>query len=431
MKASQLLDPQDFFAPRHLGSTDEQVQQMLKTLGLDSLKSLVDDAVPSNIRMAGSLEIGAAVGEQTALTELKAIADENQIFTSLIGMGYHDCVVPPVVQRNVLENPGWYTQYTPYQPEIAQGRLEALVNFQTMVGDLTGLPMANASLLDEGTAAAEAVSFCHAVGRGKKAGFFVVDGVHPQTIEVVRTRAEPMGIQLHVGAVDAIDFEEQDIFGILVQYPATDGSIEDHRALIRRAHDAGALVVMATDLLALTLLTPPGELGADVAIGSAQRFGVPLGAGGPHAAFMTTREQHKRHLPGRIIGVSKDVKGRPAYRLALQTREQHIRRDKATSNICTAQVLLAIMASMYGVYHGPRGLERIARRILGLTKVLGRRSDPARLRRRRPAVLRHAEGSHDGRTRGQQCSSCAARAKGINLRSYDDGKRGHLARRAQ
>ena len=370
MKASQLLDPQDSFIPRHLGSDREQMQKMLDHLGVSSVSALIEDAVPAAIRMNRSLEVVGPAGEQAALAELEALAAKNTVFTSLIGMGYHDTTVPPVIQRNVLENPGWYTQYTPYQAEIAQGRMEALVNFQTMVADLTGLPMANASLLDEGTAAAEAMSLCHAIGRGKKNGFFIIDGVHPQTIDVMRTRAEPLGFELHSGTAAQIDFDSQDLFGILIQYPATDGSIEDHRELINRAHDAGALVVMATDLMALTLLTPPGELGADVAIGSAQRFGVPLGAGGPHAAFMATREQHKRHLPGRIIGVSQDAMGRPAYRLALQTREQHIRRDKATSNICTAQVLLAIMASMYGVYHGPRGIERIARRVHGLTKVL-------------------------------------------------------------
>ena len=392
---------------------------MLEFLGLESLDALVDEAVPATIRMEGSLEIGPAVPEQTALTELASIAAGNEIFTSLIGMGYYDTVVPPVIQRNVLENPGWYTQYTPYQAEIAQGRMEALVNFQTVVADLTGLPMANASLLDEGTAAAEAVALCHAIGRGKKSGFFIVDGVHPQTVDVVQTRAAPVGFQLHSGPESAIDFEGQDLFGILLQYPATDGSIRDYRALISRAHDAGALVVVATDLLALTLLTPPGELGADVAIGSAQRFGVPMGAGGPHAAFMATREQHKRHLPGRIIGVSQDAAGRPAYRLALQTREQHIRRDKATSNICTAQVLLAIMASMYAVYHGPKGLQRIARRVHAMTKILavgltklgfdlGDQPFFDTLRIRLDA------------TKGQALID-AAQAQRINLRVYDGG----------
>ena len=419
MKASKLLDPQDSFIPRHLGSPDEKVTEMLRFLGLETLDALVGEAIPAAIRMNGVLEVGPSVGEQSALTELKAVAEQNECFTSLIGMGYADTIVPPVIQRNVLENPGWYTQYTPYQPEIAQGRLEALVNYQTMVADLTGLPMANASLLDEGTAAAEAMALCHAIARGKKSGFYVVDGVHPQTIDVIRTRATPLGFELFTGAADAIDFAKQDLFGLLLQYPATDGSIEDYSDLIRRAHDAGALVVVATDLLALTLLTPPGEIGADVAIGSAQRFGVPFGAGGPHSAFMATREQHKRHLPGRIIGVSKDATGRPAYRLALQTREQHIRRDKATSNICTAQVLLAIMASMYAVYHGPKGLERIGRRVRGLTGTLA-----AGLRRLgydlgdRPFfdTLRIRVDDAQG---GALLS--AARAARINLRAYDNG----------
>ncbi len=419
MKASQLLEPQDSFIRRHLGSSDEQIKSMLSVLGVKDLDALSSEAVPSGIRTPRPLEIGAAAGEQTALAELKSIADENEVYTSLIGMGYSDTIVPPVIQRNVLENPGWYTQYTAYQAEIAQGRMEALVNFQTMVADLTGLPMANASLLDEGTAAAEAMSLCHAIGRGKRNGFFVAEGVHPQTLEVVRTRAAPVGFDLFTGALDAVDFEQQDLFGVLLQYPATDGSVEDYEDLIKRAHDAGALVVVATDLLALTLLTPPGEIGADVAIGSAQRFGVPLGAGGPHAAFMATREVHKRHLPGRIIGVSKDVQGRPAYRLALQTREQHIRRDKATSNICTAQVLLAIMSAMYGVYHGPRGLERIARRVHGLTKTLA-----AGLRRLgfdlgdRPFfdTLRVRLAPDVGAR-----LMAAARARRINLRGYANG----------
>ena len=418
MKASQLLDPQDAFVPRHLGSPDADIQQMLDYLGVPSLDALVDEAVPRSIRMQGTLEVGAPVGEQAALAELKAVADQNEIFTSLIGQGYYDTIVPPVIQRNVLENPGWYTQYTAYQAEIAQGRMEALVNFQTMVADLTGLPMANASLLDEGTAAAEAVSLCHAIGRGKKSGFYVVDGVHPQTVDVVRTRCAPIGVNLTTGPADAIDFSQQDLFGVLIQYPGTDGAIVDYRGLISQAHDAGALVVVATDLLALTLLTPPGELGADVAIGSAQRFGVPMGAGGPHAAFMATREQHKRHLPGRIIGVSKDAAGRPAYRLALQTREQHIRRDKATSNICTAQVLLAIMASMYAVYHGPRGLERIGRRVHGMTKILARGLE------RLNVEIVHSVFFDTLRIRppsGQSGLIDAARQQRMNLRAFSNG----------
>src|SRR5881628_3566108 len=285
-------------------------------------------------------------------------------------MGYYDCITPPVIQRNILENPGWYTQYTPYQAEIAQGRLEALLTYQTMVADLTGLPLANASLLDEATAAAEAMMMCLRIkGDGKK-GFFVAQDCHPQTIAVLQTRAQPFGIALHIGPPEAIDFQKQDLFGILMQYPATDGAVRDYSALVGQAHAAGVMAVVATDLLALTLLRPPGECGADIAVGSSQRLGVPLGCGGPHAAFLSTKDEYKRQMPGRIVGLSRDAHGKPAYRLALQTREQHIRRDKATSNICTAQVLLAVIASMYAVYHGPKGLRAIAERVHRLTSRL-------------------------------------------------------------
>jgi glycine dehydrogenase len=371
-----LQTPGDRFVPRHLGPTDADIQEMLATLGLQSLDALIDATVPEGIRLRRPLKLDPPKSEHEVLTALQAIAGRNQVYRSFIGMGYYDCLTPPVIQRNILENPAWYTQYTPYQAEIAQGRLEALLNFQTMVADLTGLPVANASLLDEATAAGEAMSMCRAIARSRdvgtdaRCGFFVAQDCHPQTIAVLQTRAEPLGITLHVGPPDSLEFGRMGLCGVLLQYPATDGAIRDYSALIQRAHEAGALVVMATDLLALTLLRPPGEFGADIAVGSSQRFGVPLGFGGPHAAFISTKDDYKRQLPGRIVGVSRDAAGKPAYRLALQTREQHIRRDRATSNICTAQVLLAVMASMYAVYHGPEGLRRIAERVHGLTLVL-------------------------------------------------------------
>jgi glycine dehydrogenase len=336
---------------------------MLTALGLDSLNELVDRTVPKAIRTARPLQLEPARSEHALLAELKATAQQNEIFRSYIGMGYSDCFTPPVIQRNILENPGWYTQYTPYQAEIAQGRLEALLNFQTMVIDLTGLEIANASLLDEATAAAEAMALCYNL-KNREAGraFFVSSLCHPQTLEVLRTRAEPLGIELIVGDHRKFDFSRQ-VFGVLVQYPATDGALFDYRAFFARAHAADALVVVAADILSLALLTPPAELGADVCVGSTQRFGVPMGYGGPHAAFLSTKDAYKRQIPGRIVGLSQDSGGRPAIRLALQTREQHIRRDKATSNICTAQVLLAVMASMYAVYHGPEGVKGIAQHV--------------------------------------------------------------------
>jgi len=368
--------PTDVFVPRHLGPTDADIQEMLAILGLHSLDALIDATVPDDIRLRRPLKLRPHSTEHEVLSELQAMAGRNHVYRSFIGMGYYDCLTPPVIQRNILENPAWYTQYTPYQPEIAQGRLEALLNFQTMVADLTGLPVANASLLDEATAAGEAMYMCRAIARvggdqdDSGRGFFVAQDCHPQTIAVLQTRAEPLGIALHVGPPDSLEFGRMGLCGVLLQYPATDGAIRDYSALIQHAHEAGALVVMATDLLALTLLRPPGELGADIAVGSSQRFGVPLGFGGPHAAFISTKDDYKRQLPGRIVGVSRDAAGKPAYRLALQTREQHIRRDRATSNICTAQVLLAVMAGMYAVYHGPEGLLRIGERVHGLTLVL-------------------------------------------------------------
>ena len=366
-----LLEPGDVFERRHIGPSDREIAEMLQRLGYASLDELTDDTVPAAIRLSEPLELtgleGPPPGEFQLIERLREIASQNRVVRSCIGMGYSDAIVPPVIQRNILENPGWYTPYTPYQAEVSQGRLEALLNFQTLIADLTGLPLANASLLDEATSAAEALGMCVAIARSRKRGFFAAADCHPQTLGVLQTRASACGIELHVGQVNAIDFESQDLCGILLQYPATDGRIEDHRALAERAHAAGATVVVATDPLALTLLTPPGEFGADIAIGSAQRLGVPLGFGGPHAAFLATTQANVRKIPGRVAGVSVDAHGDPAYRLAIQTREQHIRRDKATSNICTAQVLLAIMASMYAVYHGPEGLRRIARRIHALT----------------------------------------------------------------
>ena len=358
----------DSFARRHIGPTEEEVRSMLSEVGYEDLDSLIDATVPKNIRLDRQLNLPAAKSETEALAELRAIANKNKLARSFIGAGYSDCITPPVIQRNILENPGWYTAYTPYQAEIAQGRLEALLNFQQMIVDLTALDIANASLLDEATAAAEAMSLCHAVAPNRKT-FFVADNCHPQTIAVVQTRAKPLGIEVKIGEHSCFRFDGT-VFGALVQYPATDGAIYDYSDVIRQAHDAGALVVVAADILALTLLKPPGEFGADVAVGNTQRFGVPLGFGGPHAAYFATRDQYKRHMPGRLVGVSHDAEGRAAYRLALQTREQHIRRDKATSNICTAQVLLAVIASMYAIYHGPKGLRAIAERVHRLTSQL-------------------------------------------------------------
>ena len=366
--SSQSLEPADEFVRRHIGPDAGQTAQMLQQLGFASLDAFIDAVVPAGIRLPKPLSLPPGRGEFAALNELRAIAGKNRVFRSFIGMGYSDCVTPPVIQRNLLENPGWYTQYTPYQAEISQGRLEALLNFQTMTSDLTALPIANASLLDEATAAAEAMHLCQNV-RPERRLFFVSQSCHPQTIEVVQTRARPLGIEVVVGDHQSFQCNEK-FFGALVQYPATDGAIFDYEPFARQVHAAGALLVVAADLLALTLLRPPGEFGADVAIGSAQRFGVPLGYGGPHAAFFATTEACKRLIPGRLVGVSKDSAGHPALRLALQTREQHIRREKATSNICTAQALLANIASMYAVYHGPAGLKNIARRVQRLTAAL-------------------------------------------------------------
>ncbi|WP_298906605.1 aminomethyl-transferring glycine dehydrogenase [uncultured Nostoc sp.] len=357
------------FAPRHIGPNSDDIQQMLKVLGFSSLDALINQTVPHAIRLERSLKLPEPESEYAALTWLKKVAAKNQVFRSYIGMGYYDSITPPVIGRNILENPGWYTAYTPYQPEIAQGRLQALLNFQTLIIDLTGLEIANASLLDEATAAAEAMNLSYGVSKNQANAYFVSGECHPQTIDVLQTRAKPLGIKLIVGDHQTFDFD-QPIFGAILQYPATDGTIYDYRAFIEKAHAKGALVTVAADPLSLTLLTPPGEFGADIAVGSTQRFGIPLGFGGPHAAYFATKEEYKRLVPGRIVGVSKDAQGKPALRLALQTREQHIRREKATSNICTAQVLLAVMASMYAVYHGPAGLKQIAENIHSLTVLL-------------------------------------------------------------
>jgi glycine dehydrogenase len=357
------------FAPRHIGPNSDDIQLMLKVLGFPSLDALIDKTVPQTIRLKQPLKLPEAESEYAALASLKKVAAKNQVFRSYIGMGYYDTITPPVIGRNILENPGWYTAYTPYQPEIAQGRLEALLNFQTLIIDLTGLEIANASLLDEATAAAEAMSLSYGVCKNQANAYFVSHDCHPQTIDVLQTRAKPLGIKIIVGDHQTFDFD-QPIFGAVLQYPASDGTIYDYRAFIEKAHAKGALVTVAADPLSLTLLTPPGEFGADIAVGSTQRFGIPLGFGGPHAAYFATKEEYKRLVPGRIVGVSKDAQGKPALRLALQTREQHIRREKATSNICTAQVLLAVMASMYAVYHGPAGLKQIAENIHSLTVLL-------------------------------------------------------------
>jgi glycine dehydrogenase len=366
---SQGIITPDAFVNRHNGPSSDEIEQMLQEVGFSSLDSLIESTIPSRIRRDTPLNLPQPLSETAALTYLKQIASQNQLFRSFIGMGYHDCITPPVIQRNILENPGWYTAYTPYQAEIAQGRLEALLNFQTMIVDLTGLEIANASLLDEATAAAEAMTLSYGFCKTKATAYFVSEDCHPQTLEVVQTRARPLGIEVIVGNPRQFTFDRP-VFGVLLQYPATDGAVYDYREFVEQAHTAGAVVTVAADILSLALLTPPGEFGADIAVGSTQRFGVPLGYGGPHAAYFATRDEYKRQIPGRIVGVSKDVNGDRALRLALQTREQHIRREKATSNICTAQVLLAVIASMYAVYHGPGGIKRIAETVHHLTVIL-------------------------------------------------------------
>ena len=412
--------PPDFLA-RHVGPSSRDVADMLDMIGCESLDALVREAVPEAIRLDRPLALPEATPEAELSSRIAVIAAGNEVWRSYLGMGYSGTVTPGVIRRNILENPGWYTQYTPYQAEIAQGRLEALVNFQTTVIDLTGLPIANASLLDEATAAAEAMCMVRGTGRKRRGSVFLVaEDCHPQTIGVVRTRAEPLGIEVKVGTVEELSFDER-VFGALVQYPATDGRVRDYGELCKAARAVDAAVIAAADILALSLLKPPGEFGADVAVGSTQRFGVPMGYGGPHAAYIACRDRFRRQLPGRIIGVSRDRHGRPALRMALQTREQHIRRERATSNICTAQVLLAVMAGMYAVFHGPCGIRRIAKRIqkqcatlaLGLARsgcqvMHDRYFDTIRVR---PRI-------------GAERTLAAARAQRINLRDFGDGSVG-------
>ena len=363
-----LKDITQDFSRRHIGPNLAEQQEMLSQLGLKSIDALIDKTIPKTIQTKIGLHIGQGLDEFSLLKKIKGIASKNIVARSYIGMGYYGTITPPVIQRNILENPGWYTAYTPYQAEISQGRLEALVNFQTMVTDMTGLDIANGSLLDEATAAAEAmIMLFHSAQKRNR--FLVAENCHPQTIDVLKTRANPIGIELSIQSTDTFDFSD-DVFGALIQYPATDGKVVNYSDLCQKAHDQGVAIAMATDLLSLALLPSSGDMGADVAIGSSQRFGVPMGFGGPHAAFMAVKEKYKRKMPGRIIGVSVDRHGNPAYRMALQTREQHIRRDRATSNICTSQVLLAVMAGMYAVYHGAEGIRAIAKRIHGKTKDL-------------------------------------------------------------
>ncbi|HLL91114.1 MAG TPA: aminomethyl-transferring glycine dehydrogenase, partial [Tepidisphaeraceae bacterium] len=426
--AASVLDPSDVFAPRHLGPSEADVGAMLQAIGLSSLDELADQTVPEAIRLRRPLNLAGLPdrprGEHEVLEELRKLASQNRVLTSCIGQGYHDTITPPVIQRNILENPGWYTQYTPYQAEISQGRLEALMNFQTMVADLTALPLANASMLDEATAAAEAMAMARSlVEDPAKPAFFVAADCHPQTIAVVRTRGKGLGIELVVAPLAQLAAQVGQCFGVLLQYPTTDGRVVDYTDTITAMHAAGGMAIVAADVLALTLLKPPGEMGADIAVGSTQRFGVPMGFGGPHAAYMATKAEYARKMPGRLIGLSRDAHGKPAYRLTLQTREQHIRREKATSNICTAQVLLAIMAGMYAVYHGPEGLKRIARRVHGFTAALaeGLRKlghdvgadpffDTLRVRLAAPGVADQV--------------IAAAQQRGINLRRYEDASVG-------
>ncbi|GMG81181.1 aminomethyl-transferring glycine dehydrogenase [Paralimibaculum aggregatum] len=412
--------PYDFANRRHIGPSPAEMAEMLALLGAESLDSLIDEIVPKGIRQAAALDWGKALSEREMLYRMQGVADKNRVHTSLIGQGYYGTVLPPAIQRNILENPAWYTAYTPYQPEISQGRLEALLNFQTMVIDLTGLDTANASLLDEATAAAEAMTMAKRVAKSKAPAFFVDHHCHPQTIAVIRTRAEPLGIGLVVGDPFA-DLDPEAVFGALVQYPGTYGDVHDFTEVFARLHEARAIACIAADPLALALLKPPGEMGADIAIGSTQRFGMPVGYGGPHAAYMATRDAHKRAMPGRIVGVSVDARGNRAYRLALQTREQHIRREKATSNVCTAQALPAVIASMYAVFHGPEGLKAIAQRIHRKTVRLAKGLEKIGFTVE-PAAFFDTITVEVGPLQGVILA--AARQNGVNLRKVGDSRIG-------
>ena len=409
------LETHDEFIPRHIGPDDTQVTEMLRALGVDSLQALVDETVPQSIVSDTPSSLPRGLGERQTLERVREIAGRNQVLVSMIGMGYYDTVLPTVIQRNVLENPGWYTAYTPYQAEVSQGRLEAVLNYQQMVMDLTGMDLANASLLDEGTAAAEAMTMAKRLSKSKSMRFFMDADCHPQTMAVVSARARPLGIEIVVGDAET-DLDGGEVFGALLQYPGSSGAVRDIGPAIARAKEGGGLACVATDLLSLCLLTPPGEMGADIVLGNSQRFGVPMGFGGPHAAFFATRDAYKRSTPGRIIGASVDSAGRPALRMALQTREQHIRREKATSNICTAQVLLAVIAGMYAVYHGPEGVRRIAERVHRVTRILAAGLKKLGIDSVHGAYFDTLTVSVPGRTQELVAAACKA---GINIRPVD------------
>ncbi len=409
------LEENDGFVRRHIGPSETELPAMLHTIGAATLDDVAGKTIPAAIRSNAALDLPPPIDEAATIAELRALAAQNATTKSLIGMGYHGTVTPPVILRNVLENPGWYTAYTPYQAEIAQGRLEALLNFQTMISELTGMQIANASLLDEATAAAEAMAMAHALSKSKSDVLAVATDLHPQTLAVLATRAKPLGITLAaVAPGDLAAIGAANPFALLLQYPGTTGALRDLSEEIAAAHEAGALAIVATDPLALALLTPPGEMGADIVVGSAQRFGVPMGFGGPHAGFFATKDAFKRAMPGRLVGVSLDAAGQPAMRLALQTREQHIRREKATSNICTAQVLLAVIAGFYAVWHGPEGLRRIARRVSLQARMLADAALRAGLRVRHDAFFDTivVEGSADLIARAAEA--------GYNFRRVDD-----------